>query len=118
MNCYDYFIPLIVIIIVIAMFIYFNYKNKNISQEHFMSTVDLTEYGTRIYGDLFIGFTSRAESDNAKNELKAFISQDPQKYKDLDFDGAPDWISTATDLKNNDVIPEVIEIETISNKFY
>lgn len=83
MNYNEYFIPLLVIIIVIAIFFYF--KNKNISQEHFTSTFDLSEYGTRIYGDLFLGFGSRSNGDNAKDQLNEYISNNPQKFKDLNL---------------------------------
>ena len=103
MNYYDYFIPLLVIIIVIAILLYFKYKN--VSQEHFLSTIDLSEYGTRIYGDLFIGFPSRDDSDIAKDLIKEYVNENPQKFKDLNLRKRNIYINGNT---NNFYVPKIL----------
>jgi hypothetical protein len=86
MNKYDYFIPLLVIIIVLAILLYF--KRKSVfTKEDFTAgkKIDLSEYGTRIYGDLFMGFSSRDTSDKTKDTIKKIISENPQKFKNIDL---------------------------------
>lgn len=86
MNKYDYFIPLLVIIIVLAILLYF--KRKSVfTKEDFTDgkKIDLSEYGTRIYGDLFMGFSSRDTSDTTKDTIKNIISANPQKFKNIDL---------------------------------
>lgn len=83
MNIYDYFIPLLVIIIVIAILCYF--KRKSIFTKEDFTSIDLSEYRTRIYGDLFMGFTSRDTSDATKDTIKKIISDNPQKFKNIDL---------------------------------
>ena len=99
-NVKDYVLPIIVLIIIIALLIFFkrsciksaiqNLGGNKTSEsrsniEHFDSSegvkADLSTLNTKINGNLFSGFATRRESDKQLDKVKEIIAKNPEKYK-------------------------------------
>lgn len=82
MNIYDYILPIIVIIIIASLVVYFHQMRN---MEGFNSDEPQNTGFVNISKNLFIGFNSVNESDNHLEALKEASVKFPDKLGDKDF---------------------------------